>query len=247
MRSLPSPLLVATDRWLANPPPVAGEGAYGAGGRGGDLSGPSLTRGPPSPLEGGGDSHHRLLAAIEAILAGGARWIWFRERDLAPDARWSLARRIMAIVHEAGGSFTFGGDAGLADVIGADGVHLPGNAIPDAVARARDALPDTALIGVSAHSLGDIEAAARAGADYATLSPVFATASKPGYGPVLGPGIFAEASGYGIPVLALGGITPARARACRDRGAAGIAVMGGVMAAPDPAEATRHVLAAWAR
>ena len=77
--------------------------------------------------------------------------------------------------------------------------------------------------------------AASAGADYVTLSPIFPSASKPGYGPALGTNILGEAAKLGIPVLALGGVTADKAAACRAAGAAGIAVMGPAMRSSDPA------------
>jgi len=115
--------------------------------------------------------------------------------------------------------------------VGADGVHLPSGGSPEA-ARAR--LPGV-LIGVSAHSADEAAVLLRAGADYATASPVFLTASKPGYGPALGleglARIVARAPG---PVIALGGITPENAASCLGVGARGVAVMGEIMRSADP-------------
>ncbi|WP_375409714.1 thiamine phosphate synthase [uncultured Methylobacterium sp.] len=221
MRALPSPLLVVTDR-LANPVPSAGEGA------------PRV------------NARHLLLATIDAVLAGGAGWVWFRERDMDEASRRTLAIAVMIRVHAGGGTFSLGGDAALAAEIGADGVHLPGGTSGDAIRRARDLLPD-GIVGTSAHILGEIEVAAKAGANYATLSPVFPTASKPGYGPALGTAALRAASAFGMPVIALGGITPINAGDCRDAGAAGIAVMGGVMRATDPARAAAAFLDGWAQ
>jgi thiamine-phosphate pyrophosphorylase len=81
--------------------------------------------------------------------------------------------------------------------------------------------------------------------DYATLSPIWATASKPGYGPALGIEGLAKAvvAVPELPVYALGGVMPGRASACIEAGAAGVAVMGAVMGAPDPAAVVRVLLA----
>ena len=100
-------------------------------------------------------------------------------------------------------------------------------------ARAR--LGVTALIGVSAHNLDEAKRAEKAGADYVTLSPVFASDSKPGYGPALGlDGLTAVVHAVALPVLALGGVTAARVPACVKAGATGVAVMGEVMRGEDP-------------
>jgi thiamine-phosphate pyrophosphorylase len=82
------------------------------------------------------------------------------------------------------------------------------------------------------------------GAAYVTASPVFTTISKPGYGPTLGADGLAElVASTDLPVIALGGVTgPAEIDACRQAGAAGVAVMGAVMTAADPARTVRALL-----
>jgi len=199
----------------------------------------------PSPLMAVTDRHGHarpLAETVRAVLAGGGRWIWFRDRDLPEDERRRLGEAVAAEVRAAGGVLTVGGDITLAAALGANGIHLPGGS--DAVARARARL-GAGLIGVSAHSLRDVEAAAAAGADYVTLSPIFPTASKPGYGPALGLEAITIAARVGLPVVALGGIGEGTLAPCRTAGAAGFAVMGGVMRADDPARAVRGLLAGW--
>ena len=78
-----------------------------------------------------------------------------------------------------------------------------------------------------------------------TVSPVFTTASKQGYGPAIGldglAEITARASGA---VVALGGITAKTAPLCLAAGAHGVAVMGEAMRAEDPQAAVEAILAA---
>jgi len=162
----------------------------------------------------------------EALLGAGARWIWLRDRDLPPEERRALALDLAARVARHGAVLTIGADVALAAACGA-GVQLGAG---DDVAAARRRLGEAALVGVSAHGLDDLRRARDAGADYATLSPIFPSPSKPGYGPALGLWALREAAGLGLPVLALGGVTAAaEARACRDAGAHGVAVMGPAM------------------
>jgi thiamine-phosphate pyrophosphorylase len=92
-----------------------------------------------------------------------------------------------------------------------------------------------------------VEDAHAAGADYVTLSPIYQSASKPGYGPPLGLGAIERAAQIGIPVLALGGMTASNAAKAMSAGAAGVAVMGGVMAADRPAAVVDEFLQATAR
>ncbi|MCU0676937.1 MAG: thiamine phosphate synthase [Myxococcota bacterium] len=111
----------------------------------------------------------------------------------------------------------------VALTLDAHGVHLPERGLD--VADARALLGPSRWIGVSRHDHAGLEAAAAAGADYATLSP-FATV--PGKGPALGPARFAEMRrGVRIPVLALGGITKENATLALASGADGFAVLRG--------------------
>lgn len=141
-----------------------------------------------------------------------------------------------------GARLTLHGAAELAREAGADGVHLPGGS--DAVA-ARALLGPGALVGLSTHSLAEAAAADPAILDYITVSPVFTSISKPDHGPALGlDGLRAHASAARVPMLALGGVSTANAGSCRGAGAAGIAVMGGIMRAFDPLEETAGLIAA---
>ncbi|WP_433609231.1 thiamine phosphate synthase [Dactylosporangium sp. CA-139114] len=96
------------------------------------------------------------------------------------------------------------------------------------------------------HGLEELVAAGDDPVDYVTLSPIFATRSKPGYGPPLGLAALGRmAMAAPVPVFALGGVdTPGRVRDCLDEGAAGVAVMGAVMRAEDPARLVKELLAA---
>ena len=179
----------------------------------------------------------------EAAFAGGLRWLMVREKDLPEDDLAALVEDIVARAMPYGARVSVNRDAAVAAGCGAGGVHLPQG---HSVAEARRLAGDGALlIGVSAHSLVESERAAADGADYVTLSPVFAPASKPDYGPALGVEALGRvADGLAIPVVALGGIDAANAGGCIEAGAAGVAVLGGVMGAADPRQAVAALLAA---
>jgi thiamine-phosphate pyrophosphorylase len=200
---------------------------------------------PPLLLISDRKQARRPLAAIaEAAFAGGCRWFSLREKDLPPGERRRLLGALVELGHRRGAVVLAHEDLEAVLAAGADGVHLPGGADP-AAARAR--FPD-GLVGASAHSPDEAAGLLRSGADYVTISPVFATTSKPGYGPALGLARLAEivalASG---PVVALGGITAGNAGSCIDAGATGIAVMGEVMRAEEPEAAVRALLRALGR
>jgi thiamine-phosphate pyrophosphorylase len=174
-----------------------------------------------------------------------------REKDLDTLALISLAARVVVAAQPTCARVLINGDVDAALAVDAHGVHLPqslsvGHSVADSVAAARDKLTAIRMIGVSAHSPAEARAAEEAGADYITLSPIFETASKPGYGPALGTDALRAAAAAAIPVLALGGVSPANAGACMAAGAAGIAVMGSVMGAQSPEAAVRDLLTALA-
>jgi thiamine-phosphate pyrophosphorylase len=101
------------------------------------------------------------------------------------------------------------------------------------------------LVGVSAHSAAEVEAAGEAGADFAVFGPVYDTPSKRPFGAPQGVAALAAACrGSRIPVLAIGGVTAARVAELRDSGAAGVAAIRTLLEAADPAAATREMLAA---
>jgi thiamine-phosphate diphosphorylase len=200
------------------------------------------------------------LAAITEAVAGGADWVQLRERALAgrPLLAWVEAARDAA---RAGAARR--GDAGSLRVLvnrrvdvalaaDADGVHLGFDAMDPAQARALLAAEGAATnqnqgggrvrwIGVSTHAAVEVPVAARAGADYAQLAPIFAPLSKPAERAALGLGALAAARGAGIPVLAQGGIDADNAADAWRAGALGVAVTGAIVLSSDPGAAAHRL------
>lgn len=173
-----------------------------------------------------------LVDTVRAAVDGGARMVVLRERDLPRAQRAALADALRSVLAPAGGRLVVSG----ADPLGGDAVHL--------TAAGPYPPPRLALVGRSCHDRHEL--ARLSTEDYVTLSPVYATASKPGYGPPLAPaGLERLATDSPVPVVALGGITTAeQVAACVRAGAAGVAVMGAVMRADDPAKVVAALLAA---
>jgi thiamine-phosphate pyrophosphorylase len=175
-----------------------------------------------------------LPTTVAAAVAGGASGIVFREKDLPETQRRAVGERVAAACR--GAELIVASDATLARALESSTVHL----------AAGDPWPEEDFdlaIGRSCHGAIELREAAVHGATYAMVSPVFETASKPGYGPALGlDGLGALVADATVPVYALGGLRPGDGPACLAAGATGIAVMSGVMAAPDPTEAVRAYL-----
>jgi thiamine-phosphate pyrophosphorylase len=173
-----------------------------------------------------------LVEVVRDAVDGGARYVVLRERDLPRDRRAALADALRSVLAPAGGRLVVAGP----DPLGGDAVHLS--------AAGPYPPPRQALVGRSCH--GAAELGRLSTEDYAFLSPVFPTPSKPGYGPPLGStGLAALVRRSAVPVVALGGVQrPEQAVACVAAGAAGVAVMGAVMRAADPAEVVNRMLTA---
>jgi thiamine-phosphate pyrophosphorylase len=186
-------------------------------------------------------ARHSLGEIVDSALAAGCRFVSLREKDLPQDDQILLARALLAVTRRHGARLLLHGDAALAKLAGVDGVHLPAGG--DAKA-ARGLLGPRKLIGLSIHTVTEAAAIDPAFADYAVAGPAFETPSKPGYGPEIGrQGLRHMASAARVPVLAIGGINAARVGEVIATGCAGIAVMGGVMRAGDPAIEVRALAA----
>jgi len=187
-------------------------------------------------------AHAPLEEILSAAFAAGCRWASVREKDLEARELLALAARLRSVSRHWRAQLTLHGDPALAREAGLDGVHLPAGA--DAGA-ARALVGAGALVGVSLHTPAEARALDANVVDYAIAGPTYATASKPGYGPMLGPaGVGTIADATRVPVIAIGGITADRIADMRHAGAIGVAVMGGLMRAKDSARETRRLLAA---
>ncbi len=151
-----------------------------------------------------------LTGIVAAALAAGCRWVSLREKDLPADEQILLVRALLPLAHVHKAALALHGEAALAELAGADGVHLPAGADP---AAARVKVGAEKLVGVSIHTVSEAAAIDPAVVDYALAGPAFETASKPGYGPEIGRrGLFEIARAAPVPVLAIGGINAAQVR-----------------------------------
>ena len=182
-----------------------------------------------------------LEVVVAQALSAGCRWLSLREKDLPADEQILLARALAPMARAGGAVLTVHGEASLAKLAGADGVHLPSGAD---VAAARALIGAEKLVGVSIHTVPEAEAIDPAVVDYALAGPAFETASKPGYGPEIGRKGLAEITRAArVPVLAIGGVNTVRVGELIAAGCAGIAVMGGVMRAVDPGQEVSALIA----
>ena len=183
-----------------------------------------------------------VLAQVEAAIKGGATFVQVREKHL--DAREFLteARWVVELCHKHGVKCVINDNVDIALLSGADGVHVGQDDM--ACAKARVALGDRRIIGVSAHTVEEAVAAAAAGADHLGSGAAFPTSTKDVHGHFVTPEDYAAiTSAVDIPVVAIGGITKDNIAQLNGRGLAGAAVVSALFAQPDVEAAAREMRA----
>ena len=177
-----------------------------------------------------------FLAQIECVAAMElVDWIIVREKDLNVEEYRILFAKVARIAHKGGKKCLAHGRIALSVMseLGADGIHLPLDVLREwRAASGRRSAPQAGavqLVGAAAHSAAEIAEAVALGADYATLSPVFATACKPGAAPLGTAALAAACKASPLPVFALGGIGMDKLNACIEAGAAGCCMMSELM------------------
>jgi thiamine-phosphate pyrophosphorylase len=182
-----------------------------------------------------------LLSVLGQALKAGSFSIQLRERDLCARDLLALAQAIQRLGLPSERDLLINDRLDIALSLEGAGVHLRSNSLPVAVARR---LLDTRrLLGASVHSVAEALHAEGSGADYVVLGPIYDTPSKAPFGPPLGLTALEEAArAVRVPILAIGGVTAARARDLRRAGAFGVAVIGAVLAADDVEAKTAALL-----
>jgi thiamine-phosphate pyrophosphorylase len=186
-----------------------------------------------------------LLHTVEDCLDAGLRAVQLREKDLGARDLLALALSLREATRRHGARLVVNDRADVALAAAADGVQRTHASL--SVAALRGAAPRL-LIGASVHALAEAREAEAEGADFIVFGPVYDTASKRAYGPPQGlAALEAVCAATGRPVLAVGGITPARVPEILRCGAAGVAVIGAILAAARPADAVKAFLDALGR
>lgn len=181
---------------------------------------------------------------VTLALEGGAKAVQLRDKEAGAREMLAQAIRLRELTREYGALLFINDRADVALTAGADGVHLGPDDIP--VAALRSFVPRDFLVGYSTDLPDTAARAQEEGADYLGCGTVYPTSSKEDAGETIGLGRLREVvRSVEIPVVGIGGIDTSRAREVAGTGCAGVAVIGAVMAAPDPKETTARLLEAF--
>lgn len=179
----------------------------------------------------------------QCALRGGAGAVQFRQKTGTVREKLRAARAVVKVCNEYRVPLLVNDHLDVAQAVGAAGVHLGQDDFP--ITDARRVLGAGALIGATATTAAQAQAAEDAGASYVGFGPVFPTASKADPASVKGlEGLHAACEAVSVPVIAIAGITPKRVRGCVEAGAYGVAVLSGIACAKNPQRAAQRYHAA---
>lgn len=180
------------------------------------------------------------LATLEEAIAGGADVVQLREKAMTTRELIELGLALRELTRRHGVLFIVNDRVDVALAIEADGVHVGQDDMPASLAR--KLVGPGRIVGVSATTLAEATQAARDGADYLGVGPVYPTGTKLDAAPATGPGLIGEAKRLtGLPIVAIGGIGPTNAAEVVAAGADGVAVISAIVGQPDPRMAARRI------
>jgi len=181
------------------------------------------------------------VVAARELLAAGVRLIQFRDKHASSRQLYETCTELRVPLRDAGCSLIVNDRADVARVVHAEGVHLGQTDLP--VEMARRVLATGQWLGYSTHSLEQVVEADATTADYIAFGPVFPTANKENPDPVVGlDGLRQARRATGKPLVAIGGMNLRNARQVLAAGADSVAVIGGLLDAPDLEQRAREFL-----
>jgi len=182
---------------------------------------------------------HDLANAVAEAIDGGARAIQYRDKSTDHGRRRQQAIVLLRLCRDAQVPLIINDDVDLAKAVGADGVHVGLEDV--SVGAARAVLGADAIVGTSCNdSLDRAQTAADAGASYVAFGRFFPSKTKPKATSAPLELLRRARSRLHLPVVAIGGITPENGALLLNAGADLLAVVQGVFAAHDIAQAARR-------
>lgn len=190
----------------------------------------------------------RILALADlgiraAAIAAGGPSVALHVRNHAAGGGYlaGMTRKFLSLARPPEAAVLVNGHPDIARLLGAQGVQLTGNDLAPDDARRVFA---SGWIGCSVHGEEEAHTAARLGADFLMVGSIFPTASHSGH-PAGGIQLVKQCARFGLPVIAIGGISATRVPELVAAGAYGVAAISALWDADDPALATLDMLRPW--
>lgn len=178
------------------------------------------------------DSTEILLQKVEAAIKGGTTMVQLREKNMLGGQFYEKALKLKQLLNAYNIPLIINDRVDIALAVGADGVHVGQKDIPADVVRKM--IPRDMILGVSAATVFDAEAAIRAGADYLGVGAIFPTGSKSDAKEIEKEMLKEIVSLSQIPVVAIGGISTNNVYKLADTGIAGVSVISAILHHPNP-------------
>jgi thiamine-phosphate pyrophosphorylase len=178
-----------------------------------------------------------------SLAEAGVRLLQYRDKRAPARQYLDSSRQLTELLRPRSVSLIVNDRPDVAFLAGAKGVHV-GQEDLDVEEARRVAGPDK-LVGVSTHDLEQFERAASSSADYIAVGPVYTTSTKANPAPVVGVDFLRRVRPLtDKPIVAIGGITLERAAAAVEAGADCVAVISGILSAPEPGQRVRQYIIA---
>ena len=179
------------------------------------------------------------LETAEAAIRGGAGCLQLREKRLPDRELLRRARQLRELTARQAVLLALNDRPDLARLAGADVVHVGQDDL--SVREVRRIAGGDVLVGMSTHTIDQFDTARAAEPDYLAVGPMFPSETKP-QEHIAGPETLRTARGRTeLPLVAIGGITPANVRAIRAAGADCVAVCAAVSGVDDVERAAREL------
>ena len=172
------------------------------------------------------------MEQVALFADGGATLVQLRDKRTSGLQFYEQAKAALAIATERGVRLIINDRVDVALALGGLDVHLGQEDLPPEAARRL--LGDDAVIGFSTHNGEQAIEAAGSPIDYLAIGPIFATSTKANPDPVVGlEGLRVVRAATGsLPLVAIGGVTPANARDVIEAGADSVAMISGLLSGP---------------
>jgi thiamine-phosphate pyrophosphorylase len=176
-----------------------------------------------------------------SLAEAGVRLLQYRNKSASPRQYLESSRALAEMLCPKGVSFFVNDRPDVAFLAGASGIHVGQDDLD--VEQARRVVGQDKLVGVSTHNVEQFDGAAPSTADYIAVGPIFSTSSKANPDPVVGLDFLRKVRGLSDkPIVAIGGITLELSASVIEAGADSVAVISGILRAPDPAKRARQYM-----